>query len=173
MNSIITTFSFNCDKAHKVFLWWKCLENNYVNVKAVTFHSESPFSECVKYLWALAGVAQWIEHWPANQRVISLIPSQGSSCAVGHVPSRGAWETTTHWYFSPSPSPSLLLFLKMNKIKQNKIFETFIASWKYDRQNLIVLNTPMEVVNVNRQRLKKYFEIRNIRCILFKTCFEH
>ena len=26
---------------------------------------------------ALAGVAQWIEHWPANQRVTSLVPSQG------------------------------------------------------------------------------------------------
>ena len=23
---------------------------------------------------ALAGVAQWIEHWPANQRVAGLIP---------------------------------------------------------------------------------------------------
>ena len=26
---------------------------------------------------ALAGVAQWIEHWPAKQRVASSIPSQG------------------------------------------------------------------------------------------------
>ena len=25
---------------------------------------------------AFSGVAQWIEHWPANQRVTSLIPSQ-------------------------------------------------------------------------------------------------
>ena len=27
---------------------------------------------------ALAGVAQWIERWPANQRVASSIPSQGT-----------------------------------------------------------------------------------------------
>ena len=27
---------------------------------------------------ALAGVAKWIERWPANQRVTSLIPSQGT-----------------------------------------------------------------------------------------------
>ena len=27
---------------------------------------------------ALAGVAQWIEHQPVNQRVASLIPSQGT-----------------------------------------------------------------------------------------------
>ena len=27
---------------------------------------------------ALAGVAQWIEHWPANQKVTGSIPSQGT-----------------------------------------------------------------------------------------------
>ena len=27
---------------------------------------------------SLAGVAQWIEHWPVNQRVTDLIPSQGT-----------------------------------------------------------------------------------------------
>ena len=27
---------------------------------------------------ALAGVAQWIECWPVNQRVAGLIPSQGT-----------------------------------------------------------------------------------------------
>ena len=27
---------------------------------------------------ALAGVAQWIEHWPANQKVASSIPGQGT-----------------------------------------------------------------------------------------------
>ena len=27
---------------------------------------------------ALAGVAQWIEHWSVNQRVTSSIPSQGT-----------------------------------------------------------------------------------------------
>ena len=26
----------------------------------------------------LAGVAQWIEHWPVNQRVACSIPSQGT-----------------------------------------------------------------------------------------------
>ena len=32
---------------------------------------------------ALTGVAQWIEHWPANQRVISRIPSQGTCLGCG------------------------------------------------------------------------------------------
>ena len=40
---------------------------------------------------ALAGVAQWIECWPVNQRVTCLIPSQGTclGCGPDHVPSRG------------------------------------------------------------------------------------
>ena len=29
-------------------------------------------------MWALAGVAQWIEHQPVNQRVTGLMPSQGT-----------------------------------------------------------------------------------------------
>ena len=32
---------------------------------------------------ALAGVAQWIECWPVNQRVIGLIPSQGTYLGCG------------------------------------------------------------------------------------------
>ena len=32
----------------------------------------------IKNVTALAGVAQWIEHRPANQRVAGLIPSQGT-----------------------------------------------------------------------------------------------
>ena len=32
---------------------------------------------------ALAGVAQWIERWPANQGVAGLIPSQGTCLGCG------------------------------------------------------------------------------------------
>ena len=32
----------------------------------------------LKDLLALAGVAQWIEYWPVNQRVAGSIPSQGT-----------------------------------------------------------------------------------------------
>ena len=35
---------------------------------------------------ALAGVAQWIEQRPVNQRVISLIPSQGTCLGCGPGP---------------------------------------------------------------------------------------
>ena len=38
---------------------------------------------------ALAGAAQWIELGLANQRVTSLIPSQGTAWVAGQVPSRG------------------------------------------------------------------------------------
>ena len=35
---------------------------------------------------ALAGVAQWIEHGPADQRVASSIPSQGTCLGCGPGP---------------------------------------------------------------------------------------
>ena len=68
----------------------------------------------------LAGVAQWIERWPVNQRVIGSIPGQGTclGCEPG-AQQGGEQEATTHC-FSPSLSPSLPLCLK-NKI--NKILK--------------------------------------------------
>ena len=38
---------------------------------------------------ALAGVAQWTECWPANQRVTGSIPSQGTCLGCKPGPSRG------------------------------------------------------------------------------------
>ena len=38
------------------------------------------------YCFALAGVAQWIEHQSANQRVTSPIPSQGTCLGCGPGP---------------------------------------------------------------------------------------
>ena len=35
---------------------------------------------------ALAGVAQWTVHWPANLRVTSSIPSQGTCLGFGPGP---------------------------------------------------------------------------------------
>ena len=37
----------------------------------------------------LAGVAQWIEHQPANQRAVSSIPSQGTCLGCGPGPQQG------------------------------------------------------------------------------------
>ena len=37
-----------------------------------------PVKYSIKKLLALAGVAQWIEHWPVNQRITGSIPSQGT-----------------------------------------------------------------------------------------------
>ena len=47
---------------------------------------------------ALAGVAQWIEYMPVNERVASSIPSQGTclGCRLGQVPRRGVREATIH-----------------------------------------------------------------------------
>ena len=46
---------------------------------------------------ALAGVTQWIEHQPVNQRVASLIPSQGTCLGCRPAsPVGGMQEATTH-----------------------------------------------------------------------------
>ena len=44
------------------------------------------FTWSQKYLHTMAGVAQWIEHRPENQRVIGLIPSQGTCLGCGPDP---------------------------------------------------------------------------------------
>ena len=71
---------------------------------------------------ALAGVAQWIERWPANWKVASLIPCQGMCLGCG--PGLQLWArerqvihvSLIHRFFSSSFS---LLTLKIT----NKIFK--------------------------------------------------
>ena len=70
---------------------------------------------------AVAGEAQWIECWPANWRLASLIPSHGTCLGFRPGPQLGVCERQpidvplTHQGFSPSLSPSLPLCLKINK----------------------------------------------------------
>ena len=47
------------------------------------------FFELVFQDSALAGVAQWIECWPVNQRVTSSKPVRAYAWVVGQAPSRG------------------------------------------------------------------------------------
>ena len=76
----------------------------------------------IKYTrFGLAGVAQWTEHQSVNQRVAGSIPSQGTclGCRLG--PQLEACERQSVYVslacqcFSPTPSPSLPLSLKINK----------------------------------------------------------
>ena len=79
------------------------------------------FKSCRKQKATPAGVAQWIEHQPANPKVTSSISSQ-STCLgcrpgphLGHVRgNRPINVSLTHQCFSPSLSPSFPLS-KMNK----------------------------------------------------------
>ena len=72
-----------------------------------------------KTISALAGVVQWIEQQPANQRVLSWIPNQGT-CLGCRPPVEGTLEATTHWCFSPSLSLSFPL-------SKNKKIKSFIT----------------------------------------------
>ena len=59
---------------------------------------------------ALAGMAQWIEHWPANQRVTHLVPSQGTHLGYRTGPQWKARErqphidVSLHLFLLPFPS---------------------------------------------------------------------
>ena len=64
---------------------------------------------------ALADVAQWIEHGPANQRVAGSIPSQGACLGCGPGPQWGAHERQPPIDVSLPLSLSLSLSLKINK----------------------------------------------------------
>ena len=62
-----------------------------------------------------SGVAQWIKHGPANQRVASLIPSQGLAWVLGEVPSRGCSRGNHTLMFLSLSFFFPLLSLKINK----------------------------------------------------------
>ena len=49
-----------------------------------------------EYRRALAGVAQWIERRPVNQRVAGAIPSQGTCLGCGPGPQWGVCERQPH-----------------------------------------------------------------------------
>ena len=66
--------------------------------------------------WALAGVAQWTECQPINQRVMGSIPSLGTCLGCGVGPQFGACERQPHTDVSFSLSPYLPFSLKVNKI---------------------------------------------------------
>ena len=75
---------------------------------------------------ALAGVAEWIEYRPVNQKVAGSIPGKGICLGCGPGPQLGVSErqwinvSLERWCFSPSLFSFLLPFLKVNKILKKK-----------------------------------------------------
>ena len=68
----------------------------------------------------LAGVAQWIEHRPANQRVASSIPSQGTRLGSWQGPQVGEHKKQPH--IDVSLPLFLLPFSIKNKLLKKKDF---------------------------------------------------
>ena len=87
-----------------------------------------------KNCFALAGVAQWTEHWPVDPKAASSIPIQGTclDCRPGRWLEACKRQPTdvsfSHQCFSPSLSPSLPLSLKINKIFKKTKQNCFIKS---------------------------------------------
>ena len=65
------------------------MDNVYAHLWASTVFFKKP-------KMALAGVAQWIECQPANQRVVGLIPSQDTCLGCGPGPQWGACRKQPH-----------------------------------------------------------------------------
>ena len=86
-------------------------EAHFVHKHVLRVHSV-PFK---KFVCALAGVAQWIEHWPVNQRVAGSIPSQDTCLGFRTGPWLGVRKRQPHTdvslplFLPPFPS------LKINK----------------------------------------------------------
>ena len=76
---------------------------------------------------ALVGVAQWIEHWPADQKIISSIPSQGMCLSCGPGPHFGPCHSQP---IDVSLSPSFPFSLKINKIFFKKCLKHLLGASK-------------------------------------------
>ena len=75
-------------------------------------HSNLSFTLKHSLAYALAGVAQWVEHRSTNQKVAGLIPSQGTFLGCGTCPQLGVCERQP---IGVSLSLSLTFSLKINK----------------------------------------------------------
>ena len=73
-------------KPSTVTCWWRC-------GWAFILKRFSPYSwdhiALKNCIWVLAGVAQWIECWPVNQKVMVRFPVRAHAWVAGQVPSRG------------------------------------------------------------------------------------
>ena len=88
----------------------------YIMYSLILFEEKCVFPQRGK---SLAGLAQWIECWTVKQKVTGLIPVRAHAWVAGQVPSRGC-ERSNHTLMFPFLSASLLLSLKINKIKSLK-----------------------------------------------------
>ena len=67
-------------------------ETNKKKIHAVYGEGAVTDRTCQKWFATLAGVAQWIQCQPENQRVAGSIPSQGTGLCCGPGPQLGACE---------------------------------------------------------------------------------
>ena len=104
MTLLIVGWGFFCFcffKAHTSYFYEvKCIDLSFIAsfiVGCVTFSEKPSLTlRLKKKKSALAGVAQWIEHQPANQRVAGSIPSQGTCLGCGLVPGGEHARGNTH-----------------------------------------------------------------------------
>ena len=89
----------------------------------------------------LAGVAQWIEHQPVNQRVPVWVQSGHMPEFGARLPVGGAWEATTHWCFPLflPPFPSQKIFATSSERTQKSSVEAALekaTAWDITQHHL-------------------------------------
>ena len=75
------------------------------------------------FIWDKKPWLMWLSALSAGLQTKGLLvhfPARAHAWVAGHVPSRGrgTWEASTHWCFSPSLSPSLPLWGRINKLNK-------------------------------------------------------
>ena len=112
----------------------------------------------------IAGVAQGIEHGPANQRVASLIPSRDTCLGCGPGPQQGACQR------QPYIDVSLPLFLLPLSLKIKKIFKKKTQKTTRAQLEIFLVLPYLQIALV--ERIQKYLlnyqlNISNLRVAEF------
>ena len=73
----------------------------------------------------MAGMTQWIECWPVNQKVTCSIPSEGTCLGNGPGPQLGAWERQLIDVFDASLAHQCFSFSLPSPLPKNKVNKIF------------------------------------------------
>ena len=109
-----------------------------------SFHSSLILWPVVKktlgYFPGWCSSVNWAQAWDPEGRSFNSrsghMPGLWARSPVG-----GVWEATTHWYFSPSLSPSLPLTLKINKILKKKKNSRLFYSLTFTQEEIEALRS--------------------------------
>ena len=75
---------------------WDKNQVSWFSISRLFLHRTLRQVPCIITAWALAGVAQWIEHRLWNKGLPFRFPVRAHAWVAGQVPSTGRWRSNTH-----------------------------------------------------------------------------